>query len=354
MRFLFRVDAGTVEEIGTGHMIRCLALAGALHQRRSFGPVNILFATRCEGPFEVGRRLLAEHGFEHLAEARLEPNSDAEMGALVRSRADVVVIDRLDTTARLVLGLKEVGARVCTFDDLGSGRAHADVAIQALLQDVEPDEGVYIGYDYLVLPLHDSRGRRTDLDRIQALVSFGGYDVRDLSDLFLQVAGEVPVVIDCDLVAGSGSPERLSRLREKAAAVGKGRGGEIRVHERVDRFHDLLEGSDFAVVAGGMTAFECARFGVPSIGLPQYAHQLENLQRLQAAGCLEMGSRGMDVDRELLAYLFAMLSTDPMRRREMSEAGKRLIDGRGLDRVVEILEGMFSRRPGGAQGPTRS
>lgn len=334
MRLVFRADAGTVPEIGTGHMIRSLEVARALQNRDVSREREIRFLTRSEGPFGLGASLVQNRGFHRLPTEDLEPNSSGELEALLEAQPGAVVFDRLATSTELVLGLREHGITVCTFDDLGPGQAHADVAIHSLLQDVTVRENVYVGYEYLILPDVDGT-RDVGGEGFTVLASFGGYDRRRFSDLLLKVVDKVQgPPIRYDLLAGSLGVARLEDLKKIAGETGN----DIHVYGRVENFHHYLARADLAIVSGGMTAFQCARSGIPAIGLPQYEHQLPNLHRLREAGCLELPSAGMEVDAARVADLVEMLRGDGLRRKEMSDAGQRLVDGHGLARVVRIIE----------------
>ena len=256
-----------------------------------------------------------------------------------------MVLDRLETTRELVVGLKEAGIRVWTFDDLGPGQAHTDVAIHALLQDVQPGPNVYVGYRYLILPERDVEASTTEPVVSHVFSCFGGYDARVLRDLLLEVFEAVPMALTFDVVLGGVPGKTLEAYRDTASLLEARTGHEIRVRGRVNDLSPLLQDSDLALVSGGMIAFECARFGVPTIGLPQYEHQLANLGRLQEAGCLKTAGRGMKIDITMVVGLVTELSANPARREKMSRAGRTLFDGQGAERVVKILEDDFSGVP---------
>ena len=61
----------------------------------------------------------------------------SELEALSNTNACIIFMDRLETSPSLVKGLLQSGKRVVTFDDYGSGRVHADLAISAIFDDVE-------------------------------------------------------------------------------------------------------------------------------------------------------------------------------------------------------------------------
>ena len=46
-------------------------------------------------------------------------------------------------------------------------------------------------------------------------------------------------------------------------------------------FYQLLRNADIALVAGGITMFEVAAMGIPSISIPQHLHQIDNINSLK-------------------------------------------------------------------------
>lgn len=337
MRILFRADAGTVPEVGTGHMVRSLTFARALRERLPGRNLEVIFATRGDENFTMGRAMAVDAGFECRAEAGLEPNSPSELEALASTRADVVIMDRLATSSELVLGLQEAGSAVWTFDDLGKGRRHADVAINALLQDVEDEPHVHVGYDYLILPSRHAAPRHPRSAVSRVFACFGGFDARGLSPLVLEALGQVAAPLECDLVVGQVTAPTFQRYREVARRLEASVGHVVRLHRGLE-LSRVMQASDLAIVSGGMTAFETARFGIPAVGLPQYEHQLENLARLQDAECQLGVGCGMEISAAGIAARLDELIGDFGLRARMSRAGRRLIDGAGLDRVANLFE----------------
>jgi UDP-N-acetylglucosamine:LPS N-acetylglucosamine transferase len=101
----------------------------------------------------------------------------------------------------------------------------------------------------------------------------------------------------------------------------------------------VLAGADAAVTAGGSTVFQLAALGTPALAVAQYGHQRANIDRAVAAGAaVDLGQReALSADR--LAAAIAGLDADPGRRRAMSEAGRRLVDGEGARRVADLIVG---------------
>lgn len=85
---------------------------------------------------------------------------------------------------------------------------------------------------------------------------------------------------------------------------------------------------DLAVAAAGVTAYELARLGVPSVVVAVADNQTPVVRRLVDADAAVAATLGD------LAPAAEELADDPARRRTIADAAVRLVDGRGADRVV--------------------
>jgi len=348
-RIVIRADAGTVPKIGTGHIVRTIKLTDALRRSPAFQDSEVLFATREHPPYELGGRLVGQAGYTVISNSDLEPNSKSELRSILRAQPNVVILDRLETEAAFVLGLKNAGIFVVTFDDLGKGQLYADLAVHPLLQNVEPKPKVFVGYEYL-FPISDEIIRsETRKHASKVFVSFGGFDHRQLNTYFLNLIPKIHGPKRYEIIVSGLDSHNLNNMVDFASTVEARSHVEIVVHQRPIDFYKLLCTSDMAIVSGGLTAFGCAQAGVPAIGVPQYEHQLENLKRLEKHGCLKSGARNMELDSELLSSLVTDMSMNYTERFAMSQAGMKVIDGKGLARTVNLIAQTYRSWCGGPQ-----
>lgn len=98
---------------------------------------------------------------------------------------------------------------------------------------------------------------------------------------------------------------------------------------------DLMLNADICISGGGQTIYELARAGVPAIGVC-----LSENQRLNLEGCCKKGFIeyiGWQDDKELAKNLeSAMQRLSSLEARiKMSRIGKKIIDGRGAERIAD-------------------
>jgi UDP-2,4-diacetamido-2,4,6-trideoxy-beta-L-altropyranose hydrolase len=113
--------------------------------------------------------------------------------------------------------------------------------------------------------------------------------------------------------------------------------GDVHLHRGIDDPARLMAEADMAVSAGGQTLYELAATGLPTVAISLASNQEGNLSALALVPTLLRAPvPGMAASDEWLAVTHAVraLATDHQLRHQMSEAGRRLVDGRGADRVA--------------------
>jgi spore coat polysaccharide biosynthesis predicted glycosyltransferase SpsG len=116
-------------------------------------------------------------------------------------------------------------------------------------------------------------------------------------------------------------------------------GPQIRAHLDPLELGSLMRGSGLAVSAAGGTVGELAALGVPAV----IAVVAEN-QRLGAdAAARDDWCRAVPADAAALADAAAMLWHDPPGRAAMAARARDIVDGRGVDRVVDALLGICAK-----------
>lgn len=152
-KVIFRCDAGHAPEIGTGHITRSKTLANSLVEKGFLRRSDIVFYTRNDIGYDLGESYLTESGFAYrvFPNNELKANSISESSILKHSNASLIFMDRLLTSEELVKIISSSGKKIVTFDDYGSGRVWADLAVCAIFDDIGESENLFKGYEYLVL-----------------------------------------------------------------------------------------------------------------------------------------------------------------------------------------------------------
>jgi spore coat polysaccharide biosynthesis predicted glycosyltransferase SpsG len=121
------------------------------------------------------------------------------------------------------------------------------------------------------------------------------------------------------------------------ASLQKGSQKTWRFSRVCNRMAEVLAGADFAITGGGLTKYETALLGVPSLVLSQVDHQDELMQEFQGAGTCTYAGRAGNVDQQELAKMLHTLSAAPDRLANMSRNGRNLVDEKGRERILDHL-----------------
>tara|TARA_B100001123_G_C15314862_1_gene1025758 strand:- start:4 stop:1053 length:1050 start_codon:yes stop_codon:yes gene_type:complete len=340
-RVIFRCDAGHAPEIGTGHIARSKTLANALVTKGYINSNEIIFLTRDDVGYNLGKKYLDGAGinYKYFSNNELKANSESETKILSESDAELIFIDRLETDRDLVKKIRSKGIRIVTFDDYGTGREQADLAISSIFSDINESENLIKGYEYLILSseLYKPLPFKNELSTVA--VSFGGNDNRNLCLHFLENLDVLPKTLKIEVILGKVDEKILDDYLN--IITKKMREDKVNFHIFPKNYHEIISNADLAVTSGGLSIFEFAAWGVPSVALPQYEHQLKTIENLQEAGISFLGSNNMNLSNTKFSIAMGKLLEDNNLRNNMALNAKKCIDGKGLSRILDKLKIQF-------------
>ena len=339
---LIRADANT--HMGTGHVMRCMALAQAW--QNSGGQVSL---TASSLPPALTERLRAE-GIT-LDTIAVEPGSreDAQQTAeLARSlHVQWVVVDGYQFGADYQRTLKKAGLRVLFVDDYGHAGAYcADLVLnqnsyahEGLYADRSSQTRLLLGPQYVLLrrEFWPWRGWRREIPAVacKVLVTMGGSDPDNVTLRVIQVLEQIKVPsLEATVVVGGGNPHYV-----ELEAFAQSSHHHIRVEQNVVDMPALMAWADVAVTAGGTTCYELSLMGLPALIIVLAENQRPSAAALAAAGVgWDLGWHSL-IDVPAMADALGRLRADPDARIAMMRHGQALSDGHGSVRVVAELQG---------------
>lgn len=319
-RILFRSDGGVIPETGTGHIRRSLLLA------KAFSEFEIHFCSLDLEEYRYGREIIAKEGFPlHLLSSDQYHSDLTEL--IKRIHPDFIVCDKLKYELEELRRLKEWGTPLMTFDHFDEHRSLSDYPINAVREE---NTNSYSGLDYLVLPLQSEKAFRSVAENL--FVCFGGFDALGITEKLMKSLAEIHLPLTTDVIVGGGY-QNLPDL----SRICRGSRNEIRLHQEPENFMELLAGADIACVSGGLIFYQVVSLGLASVVICQYEHQLEQVGTLLDRKVCKLLGKGDSLDyREVIGVVCDMIG-DSDERHTLYMNGRRLIDGKGLNRVAEIV-----------------
>jgi len=308
-RAIFRCDAS--HTLGSGHVMRCLTLAGALTAS----------GWHCE--FVVGPDSVATVPALKLSSFPLH----APMSAV--GPADLLVVDHYQLDARFESACRAWAGRILVIDDLADRLHDCDCLLdQSFGRDAADYRGrvpassdLLIGTRYALLRPEFAERREDALRRREArtlqriFVSFGGTDPFHLAERASEAirASRLP---DC----------RIDRVdgRSSAAAMA-----------------DLMEGADLALGAAGTTSWERCCLGLPALIVITANNQRLVADHLAEAGAARILGWHEEVTVDSICRAIDDIAGDLDSLTGMAARAAQLCDGMGAARVVERIEKMY-------------
>lgn len=326
LKLAFRLDANA--EIGTGHLMRCLALA----ERLSAAGADCHFF--CHDLPDALHPLLAPYPGQPL----VAPDDIAPIAFL---QPDWLVVDHYRIGRDLEARLAPHCRQLLVIDDLADRAHHCHYLLdqgphrQATdYRDLVPaDCRLLLGADFALLrPAYRQLARHQASAWHKGLICFGGADPAGASLITLDSLARIASAQDIawTVVAGPASPARAALAARLANTPQR----HITLLQYSAEMPQLMAAHDFTIGAAGGMTWERACIGLPTLAVPIVDNQAFNdaaiaryriavrlsLRELADPACLEAALR--ELHDEADAYRLR---------------GQDLIDGLGLDRLASLI-----------------
>lgn len=332
---VFRVDAG--QQVGTGHVMRCLVLAHTL--RRQWGEeltVTFLCAPMAGHLADV----IAHHHFAVRLLPRI-PESERDDAMLTRAAlptplSDWLIVDHYQLSDVFERLLRPYCTSLMVIDDLADRVHDCDLLLdQNLLPDAQQRYADKIPATALTLLgpryalLRDEFYQQPPLPRTHLLVFFGGADQDNVTAQALRAITELQLTeVPVDVVLGAANPW-VTDLQQAFAHM-----TNIHWHINCDYMAKLMARARFSLGAGGGTHWERALLAVPSIVMTVADNQRQTTACLQAQGaCVWLGDHAHVSVADLKATILHYLA-DHKACSQLAENASRLVPKQGGARLV--------------------
>lgn len=344
MRIAIRADASIA--IGTGHVMRCLAIAGALREQQA----DVVFVCReQEGHLcdliEVQR--FTVHRLPQSDDAHLDWCLDAEQTAEIflrqRLTVDWLIIDHYGLDRKWEAPSRRFCRRVMVIDDLADRMHDCDMLLDQNYcngMDVRYSGLVPHGCQLLLGPTYALL--RPEFQRLRAmsrqrggrlkhvLVFFGGSDpanetVKALEGLRQLDRSDLTV----DVVVGGSNPHRA-----QVEALCDGLPNTV-YHCQVSNMAELMTDADLSIGAGGTTTWERCCLGLPALVSILADNQAELTHAVSDFGASVNLGRANALKSD--DYRKAVESLTSEQLAHMEQRCVALVDGNGAGRVAHAI-----------------
>ncbi len=335
---LLRADAGF--EIGTGHVMRLLALVEAWQTAETEGEPGAVWLLGCV-PMPGVRQRLIEAGVivYDLKETHPDPGDSMALSHLAEVfQPDWIVLDGYRFDADYQAAARALGKPLLVIDDMARhAHYHADLLLnpnvnaEVVRYTTDPDTHLLLGARYCLLRSEIQHAQsetnpteKTARSPVRLLVTMGGAATQTLIGTALAAIASLGTGWETKVVLGSATHDW-------------GELPGVEILRDVRAMGALMAWADLALSASGTTAWELASLGVPTLLVVVADNQVSVAQAADAAGfSIDLGW-WENVSVAQIVYALEQLAADAQKRAAMRAAGRACVDGAGAIRVVQAM-----------------
>lgn len=228
---------------------------------------------------------------------------------------DVLVVDHVFSQAELIRKAKSAGTKVVLIDGAEEDVELVDLSISAFYNAKSQHRGIR----YIIIPKsYDWSRYNSDTKYNTVFVGMGGFDANNIAERVIKILAEFGLNA---LVAKSINHDDL-----------KQRFSNVGIFEE-DDYYTAFKECKFAITNGGLTLFQALHFGIPTVAIPQYDHQKNNISAVDM--CCESVSLE---DESGLRSIIDRFSNSESYRHSISLLSQKIVDGKGLERACSLIE----------------
>ncbi len=350
---IVRVDANA--HIGYERLARCMILAAAVQRRRR----PVYFLSQLE-PNSLAMGI--KRGGNQWIAAEHPAGSDADAEQMLREIRRLgpaaVFVDEADVSHDYLAELAATGVLLAATDHGAAIRFPTNLVINPLLgpnrESYDHDENtqLLLGRRYAMVRPEIRRQRPTRSQEPPPVAAQNGAMILSQYRVLVALGEDDPNLMTME----------LARLLINAPRVGKVDIIVRREHSQLEEIRAMVEANKevmtlalepaeianritrchFAITAGSGWSLELACVGLPQLLLVQNEAHWPNAQRLEDEGAASILGWHESVSATTIRDGVQNLIVDAMDRKSMARCGRKLIDGRGPDRLVTAMEILLS------------
>ena len=260
--FAFRLEANS--HIGTGHLMRCMAIANELFKNGS----SCHFI--CSELSSSLQALLKSHGHN----LDVVENEDRVLSVLEGLNPEYLIVDHYGLDARFERKANVFCKYILAIDDLANRSHHCDFLLdQGPLRNkkdyrqwVNCDCQFFLGTDYVLIRPEFRKLRKSDINSwSKGLISLGGSDPNNITLTILKELESLIHLKDIKwtVIAGIANSHwnDLKHFTNHSRL-------DITLIKQSDQIAEIMSNHDFAIGAAGVMSWERACIGLPSLVIP--------------------------------------------------------------------------------------
>jgi spore coat polysaccharide biosynthesis predicted glycosyltransferase SpsG len=325
-----------------GHLMRCLNFANYVSKKG----VNPVFLTNTS----LAKERIDTKGFECILIAENYKNALNEIKSLKNNKSAKIIlldinycstIEKRHEYVDFLKELKTFDLFLITFEDLSYDVFPADIVIIPYVGGNSLKIHKKVGSTYLLGPkFFPVREEFLNVTKKQSpqnveniLITMGGSDSNQITKKVIKALSKSKLNVHLKVVLGSLS--QLSDVQVKASLSNYD--GNCQVIKDIQNMAELMSESQLAITNSGLTKYEMANMGLPAIVISNNSKHAALMVEFASYGTVVHLGANEEVTEETILGAVTGLIKDKINRGKMSNAGKQLVDGEGMERIFDSI-----------------
>jgi len=329
-KIAFRFNATT--DIGLGHAIRCMNLAKEC-RKRGYCCVFIVQQGQAQ-------KVLAKSRVRHIAINKnlgIDDEAKALINILKKEECDILITDSYSIDNQYLKKVKGHLKLLIRTDDRIISKGPEDILINQSRRskDSSINKGKLIGPKYVIINndfIRVRKVRKIRKDPVRIVVSLGGSDMKKQTRKVVQALLKLENKFKIDVIAGQlnmdiGNIRKITNNRPN-----------FKIIKSASSMAGYMLKADLGIFAGGTTLWEAACTGLPIVSMIIADNQKEQVNYLSKIKVLHrLGWYHKVKIKDVHDAVWALIR-DHQKRSRMSINGKRIVDGKGKARVLDVID----------------
>jgi len=255
--------------------------------------------------------------------------------------SDALIIDMREFGEKISKHLKNY-TKTILFDDAWGKKCYADIIFNGtMIKDytkyvkIFPKSKIFTGTKYFIADENFYKNRRKKFEKkkkrkYKVILSIGGSDPRNLTFMIMKSISKLPNI---SLVVILGPFMKKTTMIHNYIKNQK----NIKLIESPKDIWKWFNIADVVISNAGNTLFELAIQRIPSLCIPVIEHQIPYSNYFHRKGSTVNLGKWDSITEKKIQFNIIKLLNDQNRLQKMGISGGKIIDGKGSERVVDII-----------------
>ncbi|MDC1450347.1 hypothetical protein N8477_06200 [Candidatus Thioglobus sp.] len=334
---IIRVDASTY--IGKGHLVRCLILAKFLAKKK--WKISFISLEK------QAKKEIERSGFA----CYLIKSNDKVPNYLISILSKNIVITDVNTSKlfssqqkykKYLNNLHEQADLLITFEDMIDIPYSADIVIipycgaGEIKLDTKNQNSTYLlGPSYFPLKQELQIKKKDISNKVNnIIITMGGSDPEKITLKVLRALNEIKLDSCITVILGNLCQIKDEEIKNCSKKIIE----NISIKRNLEDVSGVFIKGDIAFTNSGLTKYELAAVGVPMIILSN------NFEQSKFSGLFSLDSLSINlgyhvmVDQSQIVEAFKELASDKVRRKKIVDAGRKLVNGKGIQEIYKEIK----------------